>query len=115
MNSTFRVSILALLLFLAACAPTTAAEAEPAPRLLPPEGQQAWSAQVHGLEVKYQMTTEDGPLGEHLASGAGALWRGMGDECEMFFLRRYFEAPAAGMDQATFEHKVRFVATSIGH
>ena len=57
MNTAIRASILALLLFVAACAPTTASEAEPAPQLLPPEGQQAWSAQVHGIEIKYQMTT----------------------------------------------------------
>lgn len=115
MNTAIRASILALLLFVAACAPTTASEAEPAPQLLPPEGQQAWSAQVHGIEIKYQMTTEDTQQGEFMATGAGAMWSPLDDECNFYFLPKYFQTPAAGMEQATFEYNVSFVITSVGY
>lgn len=117
MTNAFRafVAICAIAL-LAACAPTAESPAEASPRLVPPEGVTEWSHAVHGVNVMYGMVGEDSPEGQLIlnARGAGATISTMNGECRFSFLPKYFDAPDPGLERATYERQVSFLANGIG-
>lgn len=113
-----RTSLIGLaLLVLASCAPSATPEEAEAPRLAPPAGKAAWSAEIHGVQVNYSMISEDSQQGELIsqANGAGAMFSTSGGECNMYYLPKYFDAAPAGMEQANYKSQVGALITSVGY
>src|SRR5690554_2317148 len=94
--------IAALLLIVAACAPAATVGDSSAVqdlRLTPPAGLTKWNAEIHGVQVHYEVVDpETSPVGQTITENNARIMSSTLDGCSFSILPIYFDAVESGQE-----------------